>query len=194
MSTRRSTSWPERLRRVIMLAAAGRNVRGGTWWQDVSAGVDGRDGAGAVDVSAGVAIVLQRRRRKLPASARRLERRNVVIVCDRLSGIGDLQVHIDVPPAAVRATRESSRWPATARSRSLELAVVLRLTARSRPQRAEATASTVGSSASWDNSYEIVESAAKAGQMHEIVIRRWSGIDDVWFGRGADSQRGSVSA
>ena len=30
---------------------ATRNVRGGTWWQDVVAGVDARDGAGAVNAA-----------------------------------------------------------------------------------------------------------------------------------------------
>jgi hypothetical protein len=40
----------------------------------------------------------------------------------------------------------------------------------------------VASSASWDNSYEIAEFAAKSGQIYDIRIRRWSGTDDVWFG------------
>ena len=38
-------SWPEGCRAILM-ASAGRNIRGGTWWNDVVSGVDGRDGAG----------------------------------------------------------------------------------------------------------------------------------------------------
>ena len=38
-------SWPEGCRAILM-ASAGRNVRGGTWWNDVVSGVDARDGAG----------------------------------------------------------------------------------------------------------------------------------------------------
>ena len=37
-------------------------------------------------------------------------------------------------------------------------------------------------SASWDNSYEIAEFAARSGETYDIRIRRWSGTDDVWFG------------
>ena len=40
----------------------------------------------------------------------------------------------------------------------------------------------VASAASWDNSYEVVEFAAQRGETYEIVIRRWSGTDSVWFG------------
>jgi hypothetical protein len=36
--------------------------------------------------------------------------------------------------------------------------------------------------ASWDNSYEVVEFAATRGETYEIVIRRWSGTDSVWYG------------
>ena len=38
------------------------------------------------------------------------------------------------------------------------------------------------SAASWDNSYEVVEFAANPGETYEIVIRRWSGTDSVWYG------------
>ena len=40
----------------------------------------------------------------------------------------------------------------------------------------------VASAASWDNSYEVVEFAATRGETYEIVIRRWSGTDSVWYG------------
>jgi hypothetical protein len=40
----------------------------------------------------------------------------------------------------------------------------------------------VASAASWDNSYEVVEFAARRGETYEIIIRRWSGTDSVWYG------------
>jgi hypothetical protein len=40
----------------------------------------------------------------------------------------------------------------------------------------------VASSASWDNSYEVVEFAANRNETYEIIIRRWSGTDSVWYG------------
>ena len=40
----------------------------------------------------------------------------------------------------------------------------------------------VGYSGSWDNSYEIAEFDARAGETYTIKIRRWSGTADVWYG------------
>ena len=40
----------------------------------------------------------------------------------------------------------------------------------------------VASAASWDNSYEVVDFAASPGETYDIVIRRWSGTDSVWYG------------
>jgi hypothetical protein len=40
----------------------------------------------------------------------------------------------------------------------------------------------VASAASYDNSYEVVDFAAAAGESYDIIIRRWSGTDSVWFG------------
>ena len=42
--------------------------------------------------------------------------------------------------------------------------------------------SLVGYSGSWDNSYEIAEFDARAGETYTIKIRRWSGTADVWYG------------
>ena len=40
----------------------------------------------------------------------------------------------------------------------------------------------VAAAASWDNSYEVVEFTARRGETYEIIIRRWSGTDSVWYG------------
>jgi hypothetical protein len=40
----------------------------------------------------------------------------------------------------------------------------------------------VASSASFDNSYEIAEFAATPGATYDIIVRRWSGTDSVWYG------------
>jgi hypothetical protein len=40
----------------------------------------------------------------------------------------------------------------------------------------------VAAAASWDNSYEVAEFSATPGETYEIVIRRWSGTDSVWYG------------
>ena len=58
-------SWPEGCR-AILLAAASKNVTGSTWWADRSAGVDAKDGAGAVD---GLEAVRVAQNRRSPGSA-----------------------------------------------------------------------------------------------------------------------------
>lgn len=40
----------------------------------------------------------------------------------------------------------------------------------------------VALSPSWDDSYEIAKFPGVAGEICEIIIRRWSGTDNVWFG------------
>ena len=42
--------------------------------------------------------------------------------------------------------------------------------------------SQVAVAASWDNSYEVAEFSAQPGETYDIVIRRWSGTDSVWYG------------
>jgi hypothetical protein len=176
------TSWPEGCR-AIMLAAAGRNVRGGTWWQDVSAGVDGRDGAGAVDASAGVVIARQRRWRNSSASRHGWDVGTLSSSAIGRDGLATFRYHIHVPPLLfVPRVKVALAWDSAVSvvlntlPFSSSLTVDLDLSVRDSHGR------TVGSSASWDNSYEIVEFPAKSGESYEIVIRRWSGTDDVWFG------------
>jgi subtilisin family serine protease len=176
------TSWPEGCR-AIMLAAAGRNVRGGTWWQDVSAGVDGRDGAGAVDASAGVAIARQRRWRDAAASRNGWDVGTLSSAAIGRDGLATFRYHVHVPPLLfVPRVKVALAWDSAVTTflnvfpLSSRLTVDLDLIVR------DSNGTTVGSSASWDNSYEVVEFAARAGQTYEIVIRRWSGSDDVWFG------------
>ena len=89
-------SWPEGCRAILM-ASAGRNVRGSTWWQDVVSGVDARDGAGAVDAQAGVLIAQQRRFRDAPATRRGWDVGTLsssVIGPDRLA---TFRYHVTVP-------------------------------------------------------------------------------------------------
>jgi len=176
------TSWPEGCR-AIMLAAAGRNVRGGTWWQDVSAGVDGRDGAGAVDARAGVTIAQQRRTRNSSASRHGWDVGTLSSASIGRDGLATFRYHVAVSQLLIAPrVKVALAWDSSVRSflnlipLSSTLTVDLDLSVR------DSRGVTVGSSASWDNSYEIVEFAAKRGETYEIVIRRWSGTDSVWFG------------
>lgn len=175
-------SWPEGCR-AIMFAAAGRNVADGTWWQDVSAGVDGRDGAGAVDASAGVAIARQRRRRNAAASRNGWDVGTLSSSMIGRDGLATFRYHIHVPPLLfLPRVKVALAWDSAVSTFLNLIPLSSRLTVDLDLSVRDSSGATVGSSASWDNSHEIVEFAGKAGESYEIVIRRWSGTDDVWFG------------
>ena len=174
-------SWPEGCRAILM-ASAGRNVRGSTWWQDVVSRVDARDGAGAVDAHAGVVIAQQRRWRDAPATRRGWDIGTIssgVIGSDRLA---TFRYRIAVPALVFAPTvKVALAWDSAVTSSgdtptASTLTVDLDLLVR------DSTGAQVASAASWDNSYEVVEFAAQRGETYEIVIRRWSGTADVWYG------------
>ena len=174
-------SWPEGCRAILM-AAAGRNVRGSTWWQDVISRVDARDGAGAVDAQAGVSIAQQRRWRDAPATRSGWDVGTLssgVVGPDRLA---TFRYHVTVPNRLFFPTVKvalawdsavtSSGDTATASTLTVDLDLLVR----------DSRGGQVAAAASWDNSYEVVDFAGHAGETYEIVIRRWSGTDSVWFG------------
>jgi Subtilase family len=174
-------SWPEGCR-AILLASAGRNIRGGTWWQDVIGGADARDGAGAVDANAGAIVAQQRRWRDAPATRHGWDvgtLSSAVIGGDSLATFryrvvvpfGLFFPHVKVALAWDSAVT-SSGDNATASTLTVDLDVLVK----------DSSGSIVAVAASWDNSYEIAEFAARAGETYEIVIRRWSGTDSVWYG------------
>jgi Subtilase family. len=174
-------SWPEGCR-AILLASAGRNVSRGTWWHDVVARTDGADGAGAVDAQAGVLIAQQRRWRDAPATRRGWDVGTLassVVGADRLA---TFRHRVSVPGSVWFPTVKvalawdsaitSSGETATASTLTVDLDLIVR----------DSHGVQVAVAASWDNSYEVVEFAATPGETYEIVIRRWSGTDSVWFG------------
>ena len=178
-------SWPEGCRAILM-AAAWRNPAGGTWRSDLVNGIDGVDGAGALDSDAAVQIAKNRRRPNSVAS-----RRGWDIGTFRSSDVGadgfaTYVYRVTVPKTLFGAhVKVALAWDSTVTTFDLfgttlplssHLTVDLDLHVR------DTSGNLVASSASWDNSYEIVEFSGSRGQTYEIRIRRWSGSDDVWYG------------
>jgi len=174
-------SWPEGCR-AILLAAAGRNIQGGTWWQDVATRTDARDGAGAVDARAGVTIAQQRSSRNGAATRHGWDVGTIsssVIGGDRLA---TFRYHIKVPSGllfprvkvalAWDSAVTSSGGNPTASTLNVDLDLLIR----------DSHGAQVAAAASWDNSYEVAEFSAHAGETYDIVIRRWSGTDSTWYG------------
>jgi len=175
------TSWPEGCR-AILLASAGRNVAGLTWWQDVSTRTDASDGAGAADAQAGTAIAQQRRWRDAPGTRRGWDVGTLSSSVVGADGLVTFRYHVVVPSSLLLPRAKvalawdsavtSSGSTATASTLTVDLDLIIR----------DSAGNHIASAASWDNSYEIVEFAARPGQTYEIAIRRWSGTDSVWYG------------
>ena len=179
-------SWPEGCR-AILLAGADRNVRDSTWWSDVSGGVDGRDGAGAVNAEESVRITQQRRWRDAPAT-----RRGWDVGTFRSSNVGSnrhstFRHHVSVPRFLFSPrVKIALAWDSKVASINLpfvgEIPLSSQLTVDLDLLVFDSNGGLVAHSSSWDNSYEVVEFAATRGATYDIVIRRWSGTDDVWYG------------
>jgi hypothetical protein len=174
-------SWPEGCR-AILLASAGRNISGSTWWSDVATRTDARDGSGALDAESGVRIAQQRRTRNASATSRGWDVGTLSSADIGADGLTTFHYHVTVPfllfspRVKVALAWDSKVTSLFGLALSSALTVDLDLIVRnSRGQQ-------VAASASWDNSYEIVEFAASRGATYEIVIRRWSGSDNVWYG------------
>ena len=177
-------SWPEGCR-AILLAAASKNITGNTWWADRSAGVDASDGSGAVDGLEGVRIAKSRRS---PGAAG--TRRGWDIGTLRSSDIGSsgettFSWQVTVPRFLFDPrVKVALAWDSLATVvdilffqfafDTLQLDLDLKIY--------DSGGALVGYSGSWDNSYEIAEFAARAGETYTIKIRRWSGTADVWYG------------
>jgi Subtilase family len=174
-------SWPEGCR-AIMLAAARRNPSGGTWRADLLSGVDASDGSGALESKGAVDIARSRKGRNNTASNRGFDIGTIRSGEVGADGFMTYVYRVSVPRFTLFPhVKVALAWDSKIASIfgipiGSTLAVDLDLHVRN------AAGSTVASSASWDNSYEIAEFGASPGETYEIRIRRWSGTDDVWYG------------
>jgi hypothetical protein len=180
-------SWPEGCR-AILLAAAVRNVRGRTWWDDVSRRDDGRDGAGALDAREGVRIARARAPRTAPPARRGWDVGTLHSADFDAAGKSRFRHQISVPagsaPCPVRVAlawnskvtyaADATATPPVKNVRS-ELTVDLDL-------QVYRGGTLVAHSSSFDNSYEVVDFQGERGATYDIIIRRWSGTDWTWYG------------
>jgi Subtilase family len=177
-------SWPEGCR-AILLAGASKNITGNTWWTDRSAGVDASDGSGAVDALESVRIARSRQSRGAAAVRRGWDVGTLRSTDIGVNGETTFAYQVAVPRYFFGAkVKVALAWDSVAvvidagffqfnfdfLGIDLDLKVY------------DSNAALVGYSGSWDNSYEIAEFAARAGETYTIKIRRWSGTTDVWYG------------
>ncbi|GAA1973834.1 S8 family serine peptidase [Microbacterium pumilum] len=179
-------SWPEGTRAVLM-AGAWRNPSGGRWRADLVAGVDGRDGAGTADADRSTNIARSRQSRDNAPALRGFDVGTLRSSDLDGSGRTTFRYRIKTPTAPLffgSHVKVALAWDSNAtRTDILFLSIYQNTLSVDLDVEVRDSAGTlVASSMSWDNSYEIAEFDAKAGETYDIRIRRWSGTDDVWFG------------
>ncbi|MGH7491836.1 MAG: S8 family serine peptidase [bacterium] len=174
--------WPEGCR-TILLASATRNVRGGTWWQDVVAGVDARDGAGAVNAAEARSVAMNRRWRNAPATRRGWDIGLLALSDFGGNKLSTFEYQVSVPNTIFgpRNVKVALAWTSKVSS-VLGLLYTSNLTVDLDLKIYDENGLQVGYSGSWDNSYEIVEFVGQPGKTYTIKIRRWSGTDSTWYG------------
>jgi len=184
-------SWPEGCR-AILLASAGRNITGSTWWDDVVNRTDGSDGAGAVDAQAGVKIAQSRQLPNSPASVRGYDIGTLTTAEFGADKLATFRYHVAVGNTAA-VVKVALAWDSlvtadqSGNPLSSTLTVDLDLLVN------DSNGNFVAGSSSYDNSYEIVEFLGAANQTYEIVIRRWSGTDTTWYGVAWNLFEGGIS-
>ena len=174
-------SWPEGCRAILM-ASAGRNVANGTWWSDVSAHRDASDGAGAADAEVGVRVAQHRRSRNAAGVQRGWDVGTLAssdFGGDRLS---TFRYRVTVPRRGWSPTvKVALAWDSKVSS-FFNIPLASTLTVDFDLIVRNSAGVQVASSASFDNSYEIAEFAATPGETYDVIVRRWSGTDSVWYG------------
>lgn len=184
----RLKAWPEGCRAVIM-AGAGRNVSGKTWWDDVRRRADGVDGAGALDTRESVRIARAPASRNGAAAQRGWDAGTIRDSDFGGNGRSTFKYQVKVPTggSAKRTIRAALAWSSkvTYDADSTQTPpiknVVSTLTTDLDLHLYEGTR-LVDWSSSFDNSYEVIDFQGNAGTTYDIVIRRWSGNDWAWFG------------
>ena len=179
--------WPEGCRAVIM-AGAGRNVRGKTWWDDVRRRVDGRDGAGALDTRQSVRIAQKPSARNGAAARRGWDVGTLRSTDFAANGRSTFKYQVEVPATgSSKHIRVALAWSSKVTyvedtSRTPPIKNVVSTLTTDLDLHLYEGSRLVDWSSSFDNSYEVIDFQGKPGTTYDIVIRRWSGTDWVWFG------------
>jgi hypothetical protein len=179
-------SWPEGCR-AILQAAAWRNPSGGRWRADLIAGVDGRDGAGAVDSDRATTIAKSRQGRNNTPALRGWDVGTLRSADFNQNRLSTFTYRIKTPASPIfwgQHVKVVLAWDSAATRTDFLFFEILNdaLKVDFDLQVRDSAGSLVAFSSSFDNSYEIAEFDAKAGETYDVSIRRWSGTDDVWFG------------
>ena len=177
--------WPEGCRAILMAGAV--NVRGRSWRQDLSAGIDARDGAGSLDVDESGQIARSRSSRNNRGEPKGWD--VGVFVARDFNGAGDWQhsyrIHVPLTAARARArVKVALAWNANV---VVSRGPIMTFWISSAPADYDLyihddKGSMVAWSSSWDNSYEIAEFTGELGRTYTVRIRKASGEAGSYYG------------
>jgi hypothetical protein len=165
-------TWPEG-NRAILLAGATQNVSGGTWRQDVSAGVDASDGSGALNAEESVQIALNRIYTNNSASTRGWDVGTLNDSSFDSTNMSTFSYNIQVPSTGGNHVKVALAWDSkvTNSPATSELVIDMDIFVYD-------GSNIVATSSSWDNSYEIAEFNGVAGRTYTVKLKRWSGAGE----------------
>jgi len=179
--------WPEGCR-AILLAAAGRNLEGSTWWNDVWNDVDAKDGSGVLDAAESVRIARSRRARNDAAATRGWDV-GTLGPADVTGSRASFVYRVEVPARGPRHVKVALAWNSRTTATTAADGSITNATSELRLDLDlliyDGTR-LVARSASWDNSYEVAEFRGERGKRYDIVIRRLASApaESTWYGIG----------
>jgi hypothetical protein len=179
-------TWPEGCR-AILLASANPNISGGTWSQAAGSTADGIDGSGALNTGEAVRIARVRAGRNSAAAQRGWDVGRLSSVDLRDNGTSTFAYSIRVPNNGPRRLKAALAWCSkitytTDSSVTPPVRVTESKLSADLDLYVYRGSTLVAHSSTFDNSFEIVEFDAAAGEVYELRIKRFSGMDWVWFG------------
>ncbi|HSV67303.1 MAG TPA: hypothetical protein VLJ59_15520 [Mycobacteriales bacterium] len=179
--------WPEGCR-AILLAAAGRDVTGPTWWADVVPDVGAQDGSGAPNAAEAARIARHRQGRGNAGTQRGWDVGTVRRADFGTDRLATFRYRVRVPkgsPLGPWQVTVALAWNSEVTAldlAGLRLPLASTLTLDLDLLVHNSAGDLVGYSGSWDNSYEVAEFSGLPGETYDIIIRRWSGDHESWYG------------
>lgn len=171
-------SWPEGIRAILM-AGATRNVVSDNWRKDLINGVDAKDGAGALTLDESASITRNKKGVNNTASRRGWDVGTLESADFKSDGYAKFAYKIKVPSGGPTHVKVALAWDSDAYNilffKFSQLALDLDL-------KIYKGDTLVAHSSSWDNSYEIAEYDAKAGDELTVKIKRYSGTHWTYYG------------
>ncbi|KAI1439014.1 peptidase S8/S53 domain-containing protein [Xylaria sp. CBS 124048] len=174
--------------RAIILASAKRSLADGSWWGDVTAGIDAKCGAGALDAQTAMSIAVERITDLIPrasgwgwASVTAMEEESEGVKANYMVEVPSIPVSASSTSTTAFIVKAAIAWCSKVKSDTdrrissvleLDLDLIIR----------DSEGSIVAYSSSLDNSYEVVEFHAMPGTNYKLEVVHASGKGTTWAG------------